>query len=272
MMRALIMKKSSGALVACFAGLVFALPGGACADIVGFDNGANFTVNSSAGLPPTISNGVLPITNNNVGETHTVFYNTPQSDNYFVANFIYQASGNKAAEGVAFVLQNSTTTPPGVGPHALGIGGAGLGYIGISPSVAFEMNINSQNTMGIALGLNGSNVGPYTAPGSINLASGDRIGVRLSYNPGSLSAVLTDLDNASIPSFSTNFAVNIPTVVLGPTAFVGFTGATGASTSIQTLSGFTFSVPEPSAIIMGATSCVVGLCTWCCARRRRKPA
>jgi hypothetical protein len=270
MMRALIMKKSSVALVACFAGLVFALSGGAGAAIVGFDNGANFTQNDSGAPGVPIANGVLTITNNKVGEAHTAFYNTPQIVTTFSANFIYQASGNKAAEGVAFVLQNSTTTPPGVGPNALGFGGAGLGYFGISPSVAFEMNINSQNTMGIALGLNGS-IGPYTPTGSINLASGDRIGVSLGYGAGSLLAVLTDLDNPSTPSFSKTFAVNVPTVVGGSTAFVGFTGATGAATSIQTISGFTF-IPEPSSIIMAATSCLVGLCTWCRSRRRRKPA
>src|SRR5690242_2349286 len=123
----LTMKMSSVAIAVCLSGLVVAGPGKARAVIIGFDNGANFTVNNT-GPAATISNGVLTLTNNNLGEAHTVFYNTPQDDRNFIANFTYQASGNKSADGVAFVLQND---PRGV--NALGFGGAGLGYFGITP-------------------------------------------------------------------------------------------------------------------------------------------
>jgi hypothetical protein len=262
-----MMRISRVAVGVCSAAMMIAGAGRASGAILGFDNGAGFTVNHTGPTAtPPISNGVLTLTNNNVGVALTAFYNTPQDDRNFFASFIYQASGNKSADGAAFVLQNSMNPSIGVGPNALGFGGPGLGYFGITPSVAFELNINSQNTAGVAFGQNGS-IGPFTAPGAINLASGDRIGVLLFYTGTVLVANLTDLDNASIPSFSTSTSVNIPSLLGGNFAFVGFTGASGATAAIQTISNFTF-VPEPPSMIMAMTGGALGLCSWRLSRRR----
>jgi len=269
------MKRISwSALGLCLMGLMLAGPGQVSAAILGFDNGSGFMVNDTTGTA-TMANGVLTLTNNLQGEAHTVFNTTVQDVRIISTNFTYQASGDKNGEGFAFVLQDDTR-----GAGALGFGGAGLGYFGIFPSFALEVNLNSANTRGIAFGQatsssNGT-IGPYIAPGSINLASGDRIGFSLLYNGTTMAATLTDLDNTSIPSFTISTAVNIPSILGSNTAFVGFAGASGAANakSTQTLSNFTYFnvIPEPSSIIMAMTACVSGLAVWRLARRKAAAA
>lgn len=255
---------SRGAIGVCIASVMFAGAGQARAAIIGLDNGTGFTVNNTGAVPPNqISNGVLTLTNNNV-EAHTVFNNTPQDDRIIFASFGYQATGT--GEGFAFVLQNDTR-----GASALGFGGGGLGYAGITPSVALEVSLNNANGIGgagIAFAQNGV-INPFIAPGSINLASGDRIVFNLFYNGTRLFATLTDIDNSTIPSFTTSTVVNIPAILGGNTAFVGFTGASAAAKSIQKISGFSYAnVPEPSSIIMAMTGCVTGFGVWRHARRK----
>jgi hypothetical protein len=53
----------------------------------------------------------------------------------------------------------------------------------------------------------------------------------MTYNGTILSETITD--NSSGASFSTSYTVDIPTIVGGSTAFVGFTGATGGLTAVQ---------------------------------------
>ncbi|MFM7927266.1 MAG: lectin-like domain-containing protein, partial [Pirellula sp.] len=56
-------------------------------------------------------------------------------DSDFSIEFTYQASGNKAADGIALVFQNQ-------GIDAIGDTGGGLGYSGISGSkAAYLMNL-----------------------------------------------------------------------------------------------------------------------------------
>lgn len=126
----------AGALVLSALAAVNFSAGVVRAQIVGFGNGSNFTLNgydqptgqaiTNANDPPTISSGILTITTSAAGEGRSAFYNTPQSVAGFTASFIYQdnltgESPLGVADGFAFVVQNEGLT-------AVGGSGSGLGY------------------------------------------------------------------------------------------------------------------------------------------------
>jgi hypothetical protein len=73
----------------------------------------------------------------------------------------------------------------------------------------------------------------------VNLHSGDPFNVHITYNGTTLTMTITD---ATVPSrtFTANWTVNIPSIIGGNTAFVGFTGATGGATAIQELISWTY--------------------------------
>ncbi len=237
------------ALLAC---LMILGAGSAEAGITGFGNGAGFTLTGAgANGPPTISGGVLTLTDGQGSETRSTFFNTAQNVRGFTAQFTYQDVGGGGADGASFVIQNS---PAGV--NAIGVGGSSLGYGGLTNSVGVLLSIFSP-TPGTGLGVNGSTPASnppatFTGTGSVALNSGDLIQVSLAYDGTTLTETLVDLTKFNI--FTTSYAVNIPGVTGSGSAFVGFTGATGAGTSTQQISNFTFtnavSIPEPASLAL----------------------
>ena len=149
------------------------------------------------------------------------FFGVPLYVGGFQASFTYQDLGGGGADGIAFVLHNDSR-----GATALGGSGGGLGYNGITNSVAVEFNIYSPNGIGFAIRTNGVTGGPYNSTDPVNLASGHAIDVSLTYFNGTLSLTLDD--GTAGTSFTTNLDLDIPASVGGNTAYVGFTGADGA--------------------------------------------
>ena len=65
----------------------------------------------------------------------------------------------------------------------------------------------------------------------INLHSGDPFNTVLTYDGTTLTVVITDkVTNASATQ---SYTVNIPSIVGGTTAYVGFTGGSGGATAVQ---------------------------------------
>ena len=219
-------------------------------------NGLNWTVNQNGSYypyaTPTFGNNAITLTDNTGSEAQSIFFDSRQYIGAFEATFTYQAGGNRAADGASFCLQND---PRGI--TALGGGGGNLGVSGITPSIELELNLftgNGQNvgytvlTNGLtaASGANGN----YHAPGSLNVAGGDPINVTVNYAAGIMS--LTFTDSIANTSFSTNLTVGDLTQLLGTNAaWVGFTGADGGSTSVQTISNFSFTSIPSTAIQSG---------------------
>ncbi|HEY5911908.1 MAG TPA: LamG-like jellyroll fold domain-containing protein [Verrucomicrobiae bacterium] len=195
-------------------------------------NGAGWTLSTITTNVP-IANNVLTLTDGGLGEARSCFSDYPLFIGKFTASFTYRDIGGGGADGAVFAIQNSP-----MGHTALGGAGGGLGFAGITPSVGLEMNIYGPNTVGIALRNNGVTGGPYTATPPVNLASGNPINFTINYD--GTTASLTMTDTVAATSFSGSFPVDIPSLVGGSTAFVGFTGASGGVASYQQISNFMF--------------------------------
>ena len=232
------------------------------AAILGFNNGAGYTANGGAtfsGNSVTLTDG-MPM-----GEARSAFFNTPQSITAgWTASFIYRATnpgGICFCDGAAFIFQNASA-----GASAVGFGGGDYGYVGITPSAAVEF---SPDSAGLSPGGPGtgfyqdataqSSGIPLNSTAPVFLNSLDPIQVMISYDGSTLFESLADLANSNTFSISYN-SVDLPAIVGGSTAFIGFSGGTGGGTSLQTISDFSFtsSVPEPSSLSLFGTA-IAGL-------------
>ncbi|MBE7213460.1 MAG: hypothetical protein INR65_20785 [Gluconacetobacter diazotrophicus] len=226
------------------------------ADISGFGtNGSGFTLNQGqGGTSLSVSGNVATLTNGSTSEGNSIFYNTPQSIGNFTASFTYTDSGSSGtsggtADGFTFTLQNDARGAKAVGGTGNSLGYAAAGgtvvQTAVTPSAAIGFNIYNGSTTG--LGTNGALT--LTNTSAAVLYSGDAINVKLTYNGSTLTEVLTDASHTANTSTFT-YAVNL-IGTLGSTAYVGFTGADGATASTQTISNFSYVVPEPSTWLAG---------------------
>ncbi len=196
-----------------------------------FGSGSGWQVNSNGNGSPGIIGGNLVLTNNVGTMASSAFFTTKQNwVTGFNVSFIYTAVGS--ADGMAFVIQNSSIT-------ALGASGGGLGYSGINTtSMAIEFNI--WGSSGSAMGTNGS-TGGYTSTSPVVLNSGHPISVSIGYLvTGNLTYTLTDQTTSQTITY--NRIINLATVLGANGGYVGFSGGDGGATSTQTISNFVFTL------------------------------
>ncbi len=191
-------------------------------------------------------------------ETRNAFYTTQvpvaANTNGFTSQFVYTNSTTTTpANGAVFILQNSSGGAGAVGfPVSTGTvngatGGNGLGFSNIFPSVGFEINIFSTQTVGVAWEANGVTNGtvgtPFTPVTGINFAGGDPILVTLNYNPTNttLTANFKDETTGATGSY-TNNSINVGNVLGGNLAYVGFGGSTGGQIATQQISNFSYAL------------------------------
>ncbi len=200
-------------------------------------SGTGWQVNSSGISSTPITNNVLTLTDNNYNEAQSAFYNTPTPVNAsFTANFVYQASGYLAGDGVTFVLQNDSRGLAALGGNGGYFGYAtGNGVTGIAPSVAINVDLDDNQT---AFDSNGS-LSPATSIGNVNLRTGDPIRVSINYNALTQVMAWTLTDTTAGTSFSTSqTGVNLQSLLGGSVALVGFAGGDSGFASTQTISNF----------------------------------
>lgn len=195
-----------------------------------------------------LTNQVFTLTDGGIGQSRSAWYLFKQDINAFQASFEYLNVGGGGADGVAFVIQNSPA-----GASALGGGGGGLGYTGISPSFALMINIydGAPGGPGIQVSTGGVGLGTntYMATPPANPSFPNPIRFDLTYLSGLLTVTLTNLTSNTV--FTTNFVLDIPGAVLGNEAWIGFTAATGGATSTQRVSNFSFtSLSATSTVIV----------------------
>ena len=245
----------------------------AWADINGFGNFSGFTVNQhDTHAAPSVSTGEIHLTNHNAAEDRSVFANTPQSIGKFTASFTYQLTGviDSANYGAAFVLQNSANGAQTVGtPNSIFDTGAVGSNFGNSVAITLEAS-TPPTTATSGLYTNGS-LGTSPSVSPVNFESGDPINVTITYDGSMIHETLVDTTTSA--SFSTSYLENIPLIVGGSTAFIGFTAGTDGtfpSGKDQIFSNFEFAsgvqTPEPSSIILAA----LGLIGLFALRRRQR--
>ena len=233
----------SGSTVTSFASFVTNAANGAGI------HGSSASDNNPSGVPGiSTDNNTLTLTTQAANEASSAFFSSPVYYTDFTASFVYTAlSGNPPADGVAFTLQDDSR-----GVNALG-GGGDLGYGSdslhpatiISPSFAIEFNIyNGSTTSDATNGAITATVGASTSvpTGSVNLASGDPISVSLTYNSTASTVTESLTDTVTNATFSTVYtSVNLASILRNGTAYLGFTGGTGANTAQQTISNLNYS-------------------------------
>jgi hypothetical protein len=141
------------------------------------------------------------------------------------------------ADGVAFVVQAE-------GPRALGGRGGGLGYRGINPSVAVELDTfhNAPDPAGDHVGIvlrGNPDIHLATASPAKPLL-GRRTTVRVAYNARA-HTLRVDVDGTP----ALNQAVDVAGELGTGTAWIGFTGATGDLTSDQDILSWTVAAIAP---------------------------
>lgn len=207
---------------------------------VGFNKGNGWWVN---GVAEFVGSNALQVTDGGNDEAGSAFLVNQQYVGGFVATFNYQASGNRAADGAVFIIQESSSIY-----EALGQSGNDLGFTGISPSGGLELDLYP-NSSGIAYGSNGLTAGSggaaYASTAPVNITTGDLIGVTISYAPPLMQVALADTVTSA--TFTTNF--NAPNLAsnIGTNAYVGFSGGSGGETAIQQISNFEFYAIPPAA-------------------------
>jgi fibronectin type 3 domain-containing protein len=197
---------------------------------------SQLTYNGSA----KINTGKMELTDNGQNEAGSAFSTNLLDVTKFTNQFTFQLNGGaNTADGFTFTIQ-------GVAPTALGASGGGLGYgtDGVNPgniitqSVAIKFDLyNNQGEGPDSTGLytNGSsptNIGSIDlTPSGINLHSGDKFQVNMTYDGTTLTVTIKDtLTNKSATE---KYTIDIPTTVGASMAYVGFTGGTGGVTATQ---------------------------------------
>ena len=185
----------------------------------------------------------LTLTNGGKDEAGSAFYATPVNVQAFTNDFSFQLT-KALADGFTFTIESA-------GPTALGAGGS-LGYgAAMKASIAVKFDLYSNAGEGT------DSTGMYTAgamptvpsldmtSSGVILRSGDVISVHMTYDGATLAMTISDATAGK--SFSNSWPVNIPTVVGGSTAYVGFTGATGGLISTQQIITWNYAVANPTA-------------------------
>jgi hypothetical protein len=213
--------------------------------LAGGFSASSFYLNGGASVP---SNGTLEITDGGQGEMRSAWYKTEVPIQNFVTDFTFQQT-NASSNGMTFTIQS-------MGATADGGNGSGMGYVGIKPSVAIKFDLNNSGGEGVdSTGMYTNGALP-TVPSidlsttGINLHSGDIMDAHMVYNGTNLTMTLTDtVTSAAVTEV---FPVNIPSIVGGNTAWVGFTGGTGGKSATQSVLSWTY-VKSAAASTTAAT-------------------
>jgi fibronectin type 3 domain-containing protein len=198
----------------------------------GFTGASGLTLNGSA----KVAGADLRLTDGGGNEAGSVFATNAISISKFSTQFKFQLT-NPNADGFTFTIQGNA-------PTALGSAGGYLGYAGIASGLAIKFDLyNNAGEGNDSTGLSTGGMAPFgnavnlTGSG-IDLHSGHVFSVSLSYDGTTLTEQITDtVTNAT---FSQSYLVNIPGLVGGTQAFVGFTGGTGGLTATQDILSWTY--------------------------------
>ncbi len=188
----------------------------------------------------------LELTDGGNFEAGSAFYSEPVNVEAFTTDFTFQFAPSPTS-GFVYMADGMTFTIQNAGVNALGSPASALGYRGIGKSVAIKFDLHDNAGEGqdsTGLYVNGAlpTIPSIDLTGTgINLHSGDPFQANLTYDGANLNMTLTDTVTSA--RWTHSFAIDIPATVGASTAYVGFTGSTGAATTIPLILDWTFSNP-----------------------------
>ena len=221
--------------------------GGTGTTYINYPSGGFTATGLSLDYGATVTGNLLQLTDGRGNESRSAWFATPVPVQSFTTDFTFQQL-NASADGMTFAIQPNS--------HAgQGDTGGGLGYQGIPKSVAVKFDLyNNAGEGPDSTGLYTDGASP-TVPAvnlsstPINLHSGDVMHAHLVYDGTNLTMTLTDTVTSG--SVTEVFPVNIPSIVGGDTAYVGFTGGTGGETATQNVLSWSF--VDTAATVTSAT-------------------
>lgn len=254
-----------------------------------FSTSAGLQLNGNAAAGPGVGNvlRLVPATTNESGSA----FSTSQvnaSDFSTVFQFrlsdrggIADGSGQVGADGFTFTLQTVANTAGG--------SGGGLGYQGLSPSVAVEFDTfantgapifdPSSNHLGIDI--NGNVVSIQTVDVAPDFDDGNLWTAWIDYNNATTTLEVRVSETAIRPTLPTlSGTINIFGILGQNNAFVGFTAGTGGAFENQDILNWqyndTFSpitsppgaAPEPSSLVIFS---LASICGGIAAYRKQRP-
>ncbi|TWT76490.1 Soluble aldose sugar dehydrogenase YliI precursor [Planctomycetes bacterium CA13] len=214
----------------------------------GFSDSDPISLNGNA----SFTGGKLELTSDGLYQAGSAFSNSSiaiDSSTSFQTSFAFEMNGGmgqRGADGLTFLLQNSST-----GLNALGDIGGLLGYDGIANSVAIELDTwrNPWDQFGdeIAVSVNGDSLGQIAAaPSPINLNSGAVNYAWIDYNgeTNQLSVYVSDVNaRPGAASLTTNIDLS---AYLGDEAFVGFTAGNYEVPNAHRILSWSMNTDDPS--------------------------
>ena len=205
-----------------------------------------------------------------IGQTsaaNNVWYKTPVNVQAFTTSFTWTAqcpaSPALCGDGMGFMIISDPNATP-TGYTYSGNSGAQFSWSRCTGSqntncpaiksvlVKFDLYNNETGSEGNSTGFYSGGVYPQ-APNNpqsdmtsagINMQSGHLMRATLSYNGSVLTEALTDTVTGS--TYTNTYSVNIPSLVAGNVAYVGFGAGTGAATATQNLQSWTYSASSMS--------------------------
>jgi serine/threonine protein kinase len=174
----------------------------------------------------------LRLTDAGNNEARSAFYQTELDVRSFATRFRFKISPGVTADGFTFCIHGGE-------PTAVGAPAGGLGYQGLTKSLAVKFDLYSNdgegpNSTGVYLnGAKPTNAGAIDlTPSGVDLHSGRTYDATVDYKDKKLTLTIADVEDAK-KRFSHTFDVDMPATVGGPTAFAGFTGGTGGASATQ---------------------------------------
>jgi autotransporter-associated beta strand protein len=213
---------------------------------------------NSTGIGYSSDGTSFELTNGGGSEAVLGLYSTPQTITSFDASFVITATGS--ADGGTFVIDGSPSAISGSNTNVVGAGGGSGGYDSnattVPNSFALQWEFYTGNSSiagsrtttatngseGTLQYWNSSYGSPYIndqGSGVPSINSGDPIQFNLEYFGTTLLMDAFDLTkHTAVQQVFTG--VNLPSIVGGNSAYVGFSGGTGGAASTQKISNFTF--------------------------------
>ena len=182
----------------------------------------------------------LQLTDGQPGEESVAWSAKKVAVGTFTAGFTFQLP-KSTADGFTFAIQNGSK-----GTWEIGSEANGLGYSGISKSIAIKFGLydDAKNAQVSQTGLilNGANPNTQSidmTASKISLHAGHVMFVQLVYNGTTLIETVIDKTTGAV--FTHSYTVNLASILGSSTAYIGFTGSTGALTSTQNILTWSYS-------------------------------